>query len=106
VLHCNLLIWKGKPAPEGTVSHVIALVENGVKNYELDKITHRTRPSEICLIPRVDKKDPMPCFQVGSAKIAWLSNYLKDSCVLTEKSKVHMYMPNGLEEEAEVTSDG
>jgi len=88
-----ILGWKDTrtpPDPALSPTHVIALMENGKKHYELGRMNHTTRPSEVRLIPRTER-DPVPCFQVGSNKIALFGGFLKNYCEPVEKAKVSLF---------------
>jgi len=108
IINAYLVVWKGKMTPEGEPSHVIALVENGVKNFELGRINLKTRPSQVRLIPHPYRtKDPVPCFQVGSAGIMAFSSLLRDYCLPVEKAKMSLmgvsYKPIEFDSDDEIT---
>jgi len=77
IVAAYLCIWKNNNCPENAPSHIICLMEDGEKKYDIGKCPMMTSKDQVRILPRsTDKKEKVFCFAVGTERVLLFSGFL------------------------------
>jgi len=77
-----LCVWQGKNCPDKQPSHIIVLLENNEKKYDIGKCPMLTSKDQVRILPRsTGKKDKTFCFAVGRDYVHLFSSFIMPFCI-------------------------
>eukprot|EP01129_Flabellula_baltica_P006031 TRINITY_DN2224_c0_g1_i1.p1 TRINITY_DN2224_c0_g1~~TRINITY_DN2224_c0_g1_i1.p1 ORF type:complete len:176 (+),score=19.90 TRINITY_DN2224_c0_g1_i1:23-529(+) len=83
-----LNVWSGACFPRGDPTHVIVLMENGEKKFDIGRNPMKSSKDQVRILPRtVGSGESVFCFAVGTEDVNAFANMIKDFCELVVRKE-------------------